>query len=60
MRNLRAVAEESRNGITPLYYSIAENAVYTADGEGRHFVTDLIRENTEAEIKQAVRRWLAM
>ncbi len=60
MKNLNAVAEASAKGVTPIYYSIAENAVYTEDGEGRYYVTDLIRKNTEAEIMVAVRRWLAM
>lgn len=58
MKNLDIVAAESRNGWAPLYYSIREQAVYTEPGEGRYYVTDLIRENTEQEIKQAVMRYL--
>lgn len=44
----------------PIYYSIMEDAIYTTPGTGRYKVTELIRPNTEEEIKQAVNRWLAM
>ena len=60
MKNLDVVARESANGRISLYYSIAERAVYTEAGEGRYYVTDLIRANTEMEIMAAVKRWLAM
>ena len=60
MKNLKEVAEQSRQGITPLFYSIRENAVYTEEGDGRYYLTDLIRENTEQEIKDAVRRFMSM
>lgn len=60
MKNISKVAERSAQGVTPIYYSIKEDAVYTEDGDGRYYVTDLIRKNTEAEIVRAVRRWMAM
>lgn len=60
MKNLKTVARASEKGVTPIYYSIKENAVYTEDGDGRYYVTDLIRKNTEAEIVRAIKRWLAM
>jgi len=41
----------------PLYYSFKENAVYTSDGKGRMFVTNLINPNTETDIEEAVERW---
>lgn len=60
MKNLKEVARESEKGVTPIFYSIKEDAVYTSDGGGRYYVTDLIRPNTEEEIIEAVKRWLAM
>ena len=59
MKNLNEIAAESRKG-TQIYYSIREKAVYTKDGDGRYFVTELLRENTAEEIKRAINRWLAM
>ena len=60
MKNLKTVARASEKGVTPIYYSIKEDAVYTKDGDGRYYVTDLIRANSEDEIVRAVRRWLSM
>lgn len=60
MKNLEIVAKQSGNGITPLYYSIRENAVYTEAGEGRYYLTDLIRKNTEKEIEVTVKRFMSM
>ena len=60
MKNLDVVARESSKGVTPLFYGIREDAVYTEDGEGRFYLTDLIRENTEDEIKRTVRRFMSM
>ena len=64
MRNLNAVATETREirrgDRMSLYYSIANDAVYTTPAQGRYYVTDLLRPNTPEEIKTAVNRWLAM
>lgn len=60
VKNLEQVAQESKKGLTPIYYSFAEDAVYTEQGKGRFYVTDLIRENTVDEIRYAIRRWMAM
>lgn len=64
MNNLKAVSKATK-GISyssrvPLYYSISDDAVYTTPGPGRIYVTDLIRENTELEIKATINRWLDM
>ena len=60
MKNLKEVARESAKGRTPIYFSHKDQAVYTEAGPGRFYVTDLIRENTEEEIKAAIRRWMTM
>lgn len=60
MKNLEIVARKSGKGITPLYYSIRENAVYTEAGDGRYYLTDLIRKNTEKEIEVTVKRFMSM
>ena len=60
MKNVKAVSNRSRQGITPLYYSVKEDAVYTEDGDGRYYLTDLIRENTEQEIIETVRKYMSM
>lgn len=60
MNNLTEVANESKKGYTPLYYSFSEDAVYTLKAKGRFYVTDLIRENTEDEIKAVVLRWMSL
>lgn len=64
MNNLRSVSKATK-GISyssrvPLYYSISDDAAYTTPGPGRIYVTDLIRENTELEIKATINRWLDM
>lgn len=59
MKNLKAVSRKSQEtNRLPLYYSFATDAVYTTPGDRRFFVTYLIRANTEAEIREAVSRWL--
>ena len=65
MKGLKEVALATRGTVQgmveiPLYYSIREDKVYTSDGDGRYFVTNLINPNTEEDIKRAVRRWLSM
>ena len=60
MKNLEMVSKKSEKGITPLYYSIREDAVYTEEGEGRYYLTDLIRKNTEKEIEVTVKRFMSM
>ncbi len=60
MKNTKQVSQQSKQGITPLYYSIREDAVYTSEGDGRYYLTDLIRENTEEEIVNTVRRFMSM
>ena len=59
MKNLNEIAARSAAG-TKIYYSVIESAVYTEDGPGRWFVTELIRKNEAQEIEKAVRRWLAL
>ena len=64
MKNLKAIANTTKDisyhTRIPLYYSIEDDAVYKEAGQGRYYVTDLISENTEADIKEAVDRWLHM
>lgn len=60
MKNVKEVAERSKSGTTPLYYSIREDAVYTTEGDGRYYLTDLIRENSEDEIVRTVRRFMSL
>lgn len=65
MKGLKEVALATRGTVQgmieiPLYYSIREDKVYTSDGDGRYYVTNLINPNTEEDIKRAVRRWLSM
>lgn len=59
MKNLKEVAEQSKHGC-PLYYSVKENAVYTSGGKDRYHLTDLIRENTPAEIVETVHKYMSM
>lgn len=60
MKNVNKVVEQSKRGHTPLYYSIREDAVYTEPGDGRYYLTDLIRENTAEEIKHTVMRFMSL
>ena len=60
MKNLKQIAERSRQGVTPLYYSIREDAVYSEAGDGRFYLTDLIRYNSEDEIAETVRYFLSL
>lgn len=60
MKNTETVARISEHRITPLYYSPAENAVYTEPGAGRWYLTDLIRKNSPQEIEDTVRRFMAL
>lgn len=59
MKNLQEVAEQSKRGC-PLYYSVKDDAVYTTEGSGRYYLTDLIRENTEQEIVATVHKYMSM
>lgn len=67
MKGLKAVAKASQK-ITqrdkstwlPIYYCIETDTVYAKPGEGRCYVTDMIRENTEEDIVEAVERWKRM
>ena len=43
-----------------LYYSIEEDAVYTTGGNGRYFITTLIRKNTPQEIEKTVDHIMAL
>ena len=63
MKNLRSMSERTkkvsaREGL-PLYYSIKEDAVYDEDGEGRFYMTDLIRYNSPEEIEETVKIFLS-
>lgn len=62
MKGAKKASETSRSARMPMpiYYNTATKTVYTRPGEGRCHVTDLIRENSEQEIEEAVRRWLWM
>lgn len=63
MKNLREMSHKTECcpalGTVPLYYSIKEDAVYSEDGEGRFYLTDLIRHNEPEEIEQTVRKFLS-
>lgn len=60
MKNLETLARISAHRVTPLYYSPAEDAVYTEPGAGRWYLTDLIRKNSPQEIENTVRRFMVM
>lgn len=67
MRNISNVVKKSKNIICkdrstwiPLYYSFANDAVYTSEGDGRMLVTKLINPNEAADIIEAVERWKRM
>lgn len=60
MKNLETLARISAHRVTPLYYSPAEDAVYTEPGSGRWYLTDLIRKNSPQEIENTVRRFMVM
>lgn len=60
MKNTKELARRSKSGRTPLYYSIREDAVYATAGDGRYYLTDLTRENTEQEIINTVRKYMSM
>lgn len=55
MKNVKKVAAESKMG-TKLYYDFATDRVNTSGRVG-HYVTTLLRKNTEKEIIDAVERW---
>lgn len=64
MKGLKEVSKKSQTikqrdleSWLPIYYNFKTDTVYTSEGEGRHFVTKLIRENTPEEIAEAVERW---
>lgn len=54
MKNLKKISELSKKVKVSLYYSPKENAVYDEPGQGRFYLTDLIRENTPEKIKKTV------
>ena len=60
MKRLKALSENSKAGVTPLYYSISKDTVYSTAGAGRYYITDLIRHNTAEEIERTVKRFLGM
>lgn len=65
MKNLKKVAEETKkitgwSNRIPLFYDIEKDAVYTKSGTNRYHITDLIRENTPKDIKDAVNRYMAL
>ena len=48
---------KDRSTWIPIYYSIKEDQLFTADGPGRYFVCNLINPNTEKDIADAVDAW---
>ena len=52
--------EASHENRVSVYYSIAYDTVYTEDGKGRWYITDLIRYNTPMMIKDAVKKYMDM
>lgn len=60
MKNLSALSEMTKHGITPLYYSIKHDAVFPDPGDDRWYLTDLINYNSEEQIRQTVIRFMAM
>ncbi len=60
MKNLKKLSKMSKKGKVSLYYSSREKAVFDAPGEGRFYLTDLIRENTPEEIRKTVDFMMAM
>ena len=57
MKGLKRIAELSKIQIVPLYYSFEKDTVYDKPGDGRFYVTDLIRDNEPQDIVDAVNRW---
>lgn len=53
----KAIRQRDISSWLPIYYNFKTDTVYTSEGEGRHFVTKLIRENTPEEIKETIERW---
>lgn len=60
MRNLKRLSEKSKTGRVKLFYSPKNKAVYDKPGNGRYFLTELIRENTPEEIEKTVKYFMAM
>lgn len=65
MKNLKTVADKTRNTRSndkmtwiPLFYSFAQDAVYTVPGNDRFQVTTLINPNTAQDIEKAVTRFI--
>ena len=52
------IEQSDRTTWIPLYYSPSKKEVYTKDGEGRFFLTKLIRENSPQEVENTVIRML--
>ena len=67
MKGLKSVVKQSKKVVQrnmetwlPIYYSIKEDTVRTTEKPGYFLVTKLIRENSEAEIKEAINRFLSL
>lgn len=67
MKNVSTIVKKSQNIICkdrstwiPLYYSFANDAVYSTAGEGRMLVTQLINPCDASGIKKAVERWKSL
>lgn len=61
MKGLKALAKATASGRTvPLYYSIKEDKVYTEEGNGRFFLTNLINKNTEKDIEKTVHYMMSL
>lgn len=65
MKNTQTVANKTRNTRSgdratwiPLFYSFAQDAVYTVPGNDRFQVTTLINPNTAQDIENAVNRFI--
>lgn len=67
MKGLKTVAKKTQNAIynnrstwVSLFYNISEDKVYTAAGDGRFYMTDLINPCTEKDVEKAVYEMLSM
>ena len=65
MRNTQVVANKTKDTRSddrttwiPLFYSFAQDAVYTVPGNDRFQVTTLINPNTAQDIENAVNRFI--
>ena len=65
MKNSQTIANKTKNTRSydkttwiPLFYSFAQDAVYTVPSNDRFQVTTLINPNTKEDIEQAVKRFI--